>query len=126
VPGNNGDFAIDSVVVELEGAGNSADGLANPTGVDTGSDSVDDAGGLVTVFGRRDGCLEVLAIAEHDLGTVESESFHAETDFARTGLRKWKLIELQDFSGAGLVEANDLYGVGHAYPSITDSSLRLP
>jgi hypothetical protein len=103
------------VVVELEGSGNSADGLANPPGIDTWPDGFDDAGGLVTVLGWRDGSLEVLAVAEHDLGTVEPESFHAETDFARTGLRKWKLIELEDFSGTGLVEAHDLYGVGHAY-----------
>jgi hypothetical protein len=103
-----------------------ADGLANPTGIDAWSDGFDDAGGLVTVLGWRDGGLEVLAVAEHDLGTVESESFNAETDFARTGLGKWKLIELEDFSGTGLVEANDLYGVGHACPLITDSSLRWP
>jgi hypothetical protein len=116
VQGNNGDFAIDSVAVELEGSGNGADGLANPTGSDIWSDGFDDAGGLVTVPGWRDGCLQVLAVAEHDLGTVEAESFNAETDFARTGLRKWKLIKLEDFSGTGLVEANDLYSVGHAYP----------
>jgi hypothetical protein len=116
VEGNNCDFAIDTVVVELEGSGNSADDLANPTGIDTWSDGFGDAGGLVTVLGWRDGCLEVAAVAEHDLGTVESDSFHTETDFARTGLRKWKLIELEDFSGTGLVETNDLYSVGHAYP----------
>jgi hypothetical protein len=65
-----------------------------------------------------------LAVAEHDLSTVESESFNAETDFAWARLRKWKLIELEDFSGTGLVEANDLYGVGHGYPWMTDSTLR--
>jgi hypothetical protein len=126
VQGNNCDFAIDSVAIELEGSGNSADGLANPTGIDTGSDGFDDARGLVTILGWSDGRLEVSAVAEHDLGTVEPESFHAETDFARAGLRKWKLIELEDFSGTRLVEANDLYGVGHTYPWITDSSLRWP
>ena len=67
-----------------------------------------------------------MAVAKHDLGTVESESFNAETDFAWTGLRKWKLIKLEDFRRTGLVEANDLYGVGHAYPRITDCSLRSP
>jgi hypothetical protein len=126
VQGNNCDFAIDSVAIELEGSGNSADGLANPTGIDTWSDGFNVAGGLVTVLGGRDGCLEVLAVAEHDLGTVESESFNPETDFARAGFRKWKLVKLEDFSGTGLVEANDHYGVGHAYPWITESSLRWP
>jgi len=105
---------------------NSADSLAKPIGIDTWSDGFDDAGGLVTILGWSDGRLEVSAVAEHDLGTVESERFHAETDFARAGLRKWKLIELEDFSGTSLVEANDLYGVGHAFPRTTDSSLRWP
>jgi hypothetical protein len=126
VQGNNGDFAIDSVVVELEGSGNSTDGLANPTGIDTWSHGFDDAGSFVTVLGWRDGCLQVLAVAEHDLSTVESERFHAETDFAWAWLGKRKLIELEDFSGTGLVEANDLYGVGHVYLWITDSTLRWP
>jgi hypothetical protein len=114
------------VAIELEGSWNSADGLANPTRIDTWSDGFDDARGLVTILGWSDGRLEVSAVAEHDLGTVESKRFHAETDFARAGLRKWKLIELEDFSGTRLVEANDLYGVGHTYPWITDSSLRWP
>ena len=114
--GNNRDFAIDSVVVEFECSGNSADGLADPTGIDTWACGFDDAGGLVTVLGWKDWRLEVLAVAEHDLGAVESESFDAQTDFARTGLRKWEFIKLEDFGGAGLMEANDLYGVGHGIP----------
>jgi hypothetical protein len=56
-----------------------------------------------------------LAVAEHDLGAVESESFDSQTDFACAGLRKWEFIKLEDFGGSGLMEANDLYGVGHAY-----------
>jgi hypothetical protein len=57
-----------------------------------------------------------LAVAEHDLGAVESESFNPEPDLARTGFRKWKLIDLEDSSGTGLVEANNLCRIGHAYP----------
>jgi hypothetical protein len=29
---------------------------------------------------------------------------------------KWELIKLKDFGWSGLMEANDLYSVGHTYP----------
>jgi hypothetical protein len=112
---DDSDFAIDSVVVKFEASWDSADGLADPTGIDIRACGFDDTGGLVTVLCRMDWRLEVLAVAEHDLGAIESESFDAETDLACTRLRKWEFIKLEDFGGSGLMEANDLYGVGHAY-----------
>jgi hypothetical protein len=121
--GNNRDFAINSVVVEFEGSGNSADDLPNPAGIDIWSYGFDDPGGLVPVLCWRDWRLQVLAIAEHDLGAVESESFDAETDFTWARLRNWQFIKLEDFGGSGLMEANDLYGVGHAYLANTEYSL---
>jgi hypothetical protein len=121
---DDSDFAIDSVVVKFEASWDSADGLADPTGIDIWSYGFDDASGFVAILCRKDRCLEVLAVAKHDLGAVESESFNAETDLAWAGLRKWEFIKLKDFGGSGLVETDDLYGVGHAYPSTKDFSLR--
>jgi hypothetical protein len=122
--GNNRDFAINSVVVEFEGPGDRADGLSNPIRIDTWSCRFDDPGRLVTVLGWRDRRLEVLAIAEHDLGPIESDSFDAQTDFPGARLRKRKVIKLEDLGGPGLMEANDLYGVGHAYLAATEFSMR--
>jgi hypothetical protein len=46
----------------------------------------------------------------------------AETDFTSARLRNWQFIKLENLGGSGLVEANDLYGVGHAYLATTDFS----
>jgi hypothetical protein len=112
--GNNRNFAIDSVTVEFEGSGDGADGLADPTGIDTWAYGFDDPGGLVAIFGWRYGCFEILSVAEHDLRAVQSKSFHAEQDLTWPGLRQWEFVKLKDFGGSGLVEANDLYGIRHA------------
>jgi hypothetical protein len=62
--------------------------------------------------------LEVLAVTKHDLGAVQSESFDAETNLARARLREREFVKLKDFGGPSLMEANDLYGVGHVYPQL--------
>jgi hypothetical protein len=54
-----------------------------------------------------------LAVAEHYLGAIEAESFDAETDFSIVWFGEREFIELEDIGVAGLVETNDLYGVGH-------------
>src|ERR1700744_6503984 len=116
--GNDRDFAINSVLVQFEGSGNSADDLPDPARIDAWSYSFDNSGRLVTILRWMDWRLQILAIAEHDLGTVKSESLNAETYFTRGRLRNWQLIELQHFSGPGLVEANDLNSIRHSYLSL--------
>jgi hypothetical protein len=118
------DFTVDSVFAEFEGCRNSADGLSKPTGIDPWAYGFDDARGFVAILGRMDGCLEVLAVAKHDLGAVQPESFDAETDLVWARLGKREFIKLEDFSRSCLMEANDLYGVGHIYPSTSDITLR--
>jgi hypothetical protein len=105
------------VIVEFEGSGNRADGLADPTGINTWAYGFDDAGGLVAIFGWRYGCFEILSVAEHDLSAIQPKSFHPEPDLTRAGLKQWEFIKLKDLGGPDLVEANDLYGIRHAYPS---------
>ena len=105
------------MIVEFEGSGNGADGLADPTGVDTWAYSFDDPGGLVAILGWRYGCFEVLSVAEHNLSAVQPKSFHAEPDLTWAGLRQSEFIKLKDLGGSGLVETNDLYSIRHAYPS---------
>jgi hypothetical protein len=53
-----------------------------------------------------------LAVAEHDLGTIEAESFDAETNLTMDWFGKREIIELEDFGAPGFVEANDFHGVG--------------
>jgi hypothetical protein len=113
--GDHRDFSINSVVVEFESSGDSADGLPDPVGIHTRSYGFDNSGSLVTVPGWRDWSFQILAIAEHNLGAVESESFDPETDFPWARFRHWQFIKLEHFGGPGLVEANNLYGTRHAY-----------
>ena len=91
---NNRDFAIDSMIVEFEGSRDGADGLADPTGIDTWAHGFDDPGGLVSILGWMYGCFEILSVAEHNLGAVQSKSSNAEEYLASAGLRKWKFIKL--------------------------------
>src|SRR5580698_9770577 len=102
--------------VEFEGSGDGAGGLADPAGIDAGANGLDDPGSLISILCRKDGDFEVLAIAEHDVSAIEAKSFDAETNFARSGFRKGDFVKLEDFGGTGLVEADNLYGVGHTYP----------
>ena len=53
---------------------------------------------------------EVLVLAEHDLGAIEPDCFDAEANLICCGLGKGKLVELEDFGGAELMEAYDLCG----------------
>jgi hypothetical protein len=112
--GNDGDFAIDSVLVEPEKAGDGAGCLSDPARIDAGADGFDDAGGFVAVFRGEDGCLKVSVVAEHDLGPVEADRFDAEADLAVGWFGKGEVVELQDFGTAYFVEADDLYRGGHA------------
>ena len=111
---DDGDFAVDTVCVEAEEAGDGACSLADPCRIHAGADGFDDAGGLVAVLRWEDRSFEVLAVAEHHLGTVEAESFDAETNFSVGGFGERELVELKDFWAACFVEANELYGIGHA------------
>jgi hypothetical protein len=56
---DDGNFAIDTMRVEFEEAGDGAGCLADPAGVDAGADGFEDAGGLVDAFGGEGGGLEV-------------------------------------------------------------------
>jgi hypothetical protein len=86
--GNDCDFAIHPVVVELERSGDSADGFPNPTGIYPWAYGFDDACSLVTVLGWGDRGFEVLAVAKHDLGAIKTESLDAETHFTGPWFRK--------------------------------------
>jgi len=113
---DDGDFAVDAVVIEGEGGGG-AGGFADPIGVDAGADGFDDARGLVAVGGGEDGRFEVAVVEEHALGAVEADGFDAEADFIFAGFWEGEFVELKNFRSADLVEADDLYGVGHVESS---------
>jgi hypothetical protein len=51
-----------------------------------------------------------LVFAEHDLGAIEPDGFDAEANLIWCGLGERKLVELEDFGGAGFMEAYDLCG----------------
>src|SRR3954452_12828084 len=103
--------------VEAEETRDGADALANPSRVDAGANSFDDAGGLVPVLCREAWSFKILSAAEHDLGAVEANGFDTEAYLSLTRLGNGEFIELEDFGAASLVEANDPYAVGHANSS---------
>jgi hypothetical protein len=66
-----------------------------------------------------------LAVAEHDLGAVETDSFDPEADLALGWFGKREFVELEDFGATNFVAADDLYCGGHAYSRGNFCSSRL-
>jgi hypothetical protein len=62
-----------------------------------------------------------LAVAEHDLGTIETNSFDAETNLAVVRFGEREFVELKNFGAARFVEADAFYccGIRHAAPEIS-------
>ncbi len=88
VGGDDGDLAVDAVLVGHEGGYGGAD-LADEGRVDARANRLDSAAGLVAEPAGEFGRDEVLALAEGDLGAVEADGFHAQADFAFGGVRAW-------------------------------------
>jgi hypothetical protein len=56
-------------------------------------------------------------------GGVFATHISPEPNLGWGGIRKGELVKLEDFGGPGLMEANDRYCAGHAYPQIQMSQL---
>ena len=53
--------------------------------------------------------MQILALPEHDVGAVEPNGLHLQADLTFAGFGQRQVFELEYFSGARFMDANDLW-----------------
>src|SRR6266404_6644299 len=97
------DFAIGEVLIHRE-SWDRADRVTHSDAGDVPAYGVNGAGGFVPEARRVRHGLDVLVIAPHRLGAVDTDGFDLDTNLSRT--RSWHLLidEFEDFRSSGLCE----------------------
>src|SRR5215469_2930149 len=100
-------FTVNSVVVHRERR-DSADTLANANPAHSGTNSIDDARGLIANSRRKTGLLEIPALPKHYFGAIQPNRLHPESHLAGLGLLPRQLFDLQDIGRSSPMKSNYL------------------
>ncbi len=110
IVGDENDLAVGEVLIHRE-SGDRADRVTHSDAGDVPAYGVDGAGGFVPEARRvRHGCLDVLVIAPHRLGAVDTDRLDLDANLSRARSCDLFIDEFEDFWSSGLCE---LDGAGH-------------